>query len=451
MFESLLVANRGEIARRVIRTARRLNIRTVAVCSEADASAPFVREADEFHVIGPAAPKDSYLNGDKIIEVARRADAQAIHPGYGFLSENAKFAQAVADAGLTFVGPSPETIQRVGGKLDARTLAGSASVPVVPGTASLSNVQSARQAAEDMGYPVLLKASAGGGGIGMTVVESEKKLERAFGDAQKKGETFFGDGTVYMEKMVACPAHLEVQILGAPDGTVIPLGVRDCTVQRRHQKVIEETPSARLDAPTEKAMLEAAVRMGEAASYRNAGTVEMVFAGGGSDAGNFYFLEVNSRLQVEHPVTEMVTGIDLVEEQLRIAAGLAPTEAAASPRFSGHAIEARICAEDPDKRFFPSPGRLDRVSFFQGEHVRVDTGVESGTEVTPHYDSLLAKMVVWAEERDQAIQRLCTALRETELVGVKTNIHAIVAALESDAFQGGQHDTGLLRELGFRW
>jgi acetyl/propionyl-CoA carboxylase alpha subunit len=449
MFERLLVANRGEIARRVIRTARRLSIHTVAVCSDVDASAPFAREADEHHVIGEAPPKDSYLDVAKILDVAKRARVDAIHPGYGFLSENADFAEAVAAAGIRFVGPSPDTIRKVGGKLDARAIAERARVPVVPGSGAIGSVEAARSYAEEIGFPVLIKAAAGGGGIGMTTVESPEKVDRAFADAQKKGRTFFGDDTVYIEKLIESPAHLEVQVLGDGEGKVWVLGDRDCTVQRRHQKVIEETPSPRLDDATRQQMLSAAARLAEAAGYVNAGTVEMIHAGAGPDAGRFYFLEVNSRLQVEHPVTEMVTGVDLVEEQLRVAAGLGVTDGVRRPVFRGHAIEARVCAENPSKRFFPSPGQLGRVNFHEADHVRIDSGVESGSRVPPNYDSLLAKVVAWGEDRAEAIQRLSEALQKSEIQGVTTNVSALVDALGSEGFRSGRHDTGLLARLGY--
>jgi acetyl-CoA carboxylase biotin carboxylase subunit len=451
MFESILIANRGEIARRIIRTARRLGVRTVAVCSEADVDAPFVREADVHHVIGPASPRESYLNADRILEVAKREGIDAIHPGYGFLSESARFAERVSEHGITFVGPRPETIAAVGGKLDARAVAERASVPVVPGCGQVLDLDQARAEAERMGFPIIIKAAAGGGGIGMTIVEKEKKLERAFEDAKKKGATFFGDDTVYIEKVIESPAHVEVQILGDATGHVAAIGERDCTVQRRNQKVIEETPSPRIDEPTRAAMLDAARRLGEAVGYVNAGTVEMIYCGSGDAAGQFFFLEVNSRLQVEHPVTEMVTGLDLVEQQLRVAAGEDPSEAVRSARSEGWSIEARVCAEDPDKRFFPSPGRLDVVSFPKRDHVRIDSGVESGSEVSPAYDSLLAKVVAWGSSRDEAADRLRDALADTRLEGVRTNLSIFGPALDDEVFRRGAHDTGFLRDrLGLK-
>lgn len=452
MFQSILIANRGEIARRIIRTARRMGVRTVAVCSEADVNAPFAREADVHHVIGPAAPKESYLDADRILDVARSEGVDAIHPGYGFLSESARFAERVAECGIAFVGPRPETIAAVGGKLDARAVAEKAEVPVVPGCGRVVDLDQARAEAERLGYPIMLKAAAGGGGIGMSIVEKEKKLERAFEDAKKKGATFFGDDTVYLEKVVESPAHVEVQILGDARGNVAAIGERDCTVQRRNQKVIEETPSPRIDEATRAAMLAAARRLGEAVGYVNAGTVEMIYCGSGDAAGQFFFLEVNSRLQVEHPVTELVTGLDLVEQQLRIAAGETLSDAVTGAVSRGWAVEARVCAEDPDKRFFPSPGTLERVSFPALEHLRVDSGVESGSLVSPAYDSLLAKVIAWGETRDEALDRLRDALAQTRIEGVRTNLSVFGPALDHEQFRRGQHDTGFLKNvLGYAY
>ncbi|MEM1022694.1 MAG: biotin carboxylase N-terminal domain-containing protein [Myxococcota bacterium] len=441
--DSLLIANRGEIARRVQRTAKRMGLRTIAVASELDRDAPFAREADELHVIGPAAPKDSYLKGDAIIELARARGADAIHPGYGFLSENADFAGAVEAAGLAFIGPTPETMRAVGGKLEARALAERAGVPLVPGSPPLADASQAAAEAERIGYPIMIKASAGGGGIGMTRVDGPKKLERAFAEAQRKGETFFGDGTVYLEKLIEHPAHVEVQILG--DGhEVIALGDRDCTVQRRHQKVVEEAPSPRLSPELRAQMLEAAAELGRAARYRNAGTVEMIHGD-----GSFYFLEVNSRLQVEHPVTELVTGLDLVEQQIRIARGEGLPTLPEPP--GGHAIEARICAEDPDKRFFPSPGRIELVHFPEHPHVRVDAGVASGSEVSPFYDSLLAKVIAWGKTRDEAIDRLRDYLAEARIEGLTSNLAVFPRVFAHEVFRAGTHDTSfLLTELGLK-
>jgi acetyl-CoA carboxylase, biotin carboxylase subunit len=449
----LLVSNRGEIARRIFRTAKRLGIHTIAVCSEVDVSAPFALEADEQHVIGPAAPKESYLAIEKILEVAKRRDADAIHPGYGFLSENPRFARAVREAGIRFVGPPPEAMEKVGGKLDARNLARIADVPLVPGSEALSSLEEAKEAARRIGYPVLIKAASGGGGIGMSIVQDESKLERAIEDSKKKGGTFFNNDTVYLEELIEKPAHVEVQIFGDSRGEVVALGERDCTVQRRHQKVIEETPSPRITEKMREEMLAAAVRIGKAAGYESAGTVEMIVGGAGSSAGRFYFLEVNSRLQVEHPVTEMVTALDLVELQLHVAAGGALPEALrdAASTASGAAIEARVCAEDPDKRFFPSPGTISKAAFVDREGVRVDAGIMDGSVVSPAYDSLLAKVIAHGKTRDEAIARLKAALAETRIEGVKTNLGLFARVLDHPSFRAGVHDTGFLaNELGLR-
>lgn len=450
-FQKLLVANRGEIARRIIRTAKRLGILTVAVCSEVDKTAPFAEEADEREVIGPASPKESYLDADKILAAARRTQADAIHPGYGFLSENAGFARRVRDAGIAFVGPSAEAMEKVGGKLAARALAEMSGVPLVPGTRALTSLDEAKEAARRIGYPVLIKAAAGGGGIGMSIVTDESKLERALEDARKKGGSFFGSDVVYLEQLIEHPAHVEVQIIADRHGNTIALGERDCTVQRRHQKVLEETPSPRVTPKMREAMLDAAVRIARAAGYENAGTVEMIAGGAGNADGKFYFLEVNSRLQVEHPVTEMVTGLDLVEAQLAVAAGERLSEAVCAPRFSGAAIEARICAEDPEKRFFPSPGTITKAEFFTSANVRVDAGVASGSVVSPAYDSLLAKVIAHGDSRDQAIARLDEAIQKTTIEGVKTNLSVFPRVLANAAFRSGSHDTGFLTsELGYK-
>lgn len=452
MLKTLLVANRGEIARRIFRTARKMGLRTIAVYSEADKEAPFVQDADEAHLIGPASPRDSYLKIEAVLDVARRTGADAVHPGYGFLSENAAFARAVQEAGLCFVGPDPATIQSVGGKLDARELARTAGVPVVPGSGPLTDPDEARTVASKIGYPVMIKASAGGGGIGMTLVSDEKKLPRALEDAQRKGATFFGSDIVYIEKFIPSPAHVEVQILGDHEGRVVAIGDRDCTVQRRNQKVIEEAPSPRLSAATRQAMLEAAQRLGEASAYVNAGTVEMIYCGSGDSEGSYYFLEVNSRLQVEHPVTEMVTGLDLVEHQIRIAAGesLPSDWVLSGVPTTGHAIEARVCAEDPDRRFLPKPGRLGQVTFASGEHLRVDSGVETGSEISSAYDSLMAKMIAWGEDRDAALDRLKDGLSRTILEGA-SNLSLFPRVLDHPLFRQGRHDTSFLAsELGLK-
>jgi acetyl/propionyl-CoA carboxylase alpha subunit len=451
-FEKLLVANRGEIARRIMRTAKRLGIHTIAVCSEADVNAPFAVEADERHVIGPPPPKESYLAVEKIIEVAKKSGAGAIHPGYGFLSENARFARLVRDAGLVFVGPPPEAMEKVGGKLDARRLAREANVPLVPGSEALKSPDEAREVARRVGYPLLIKAAAGGGGIGMSIVADEAKLERGLEDARKKGSTFFGNDTIYIEQLIEHPAHVEVQIMGDRHGNVAALGERDCTVQRRHQKVLEETPSPRISPSMREEMFAAAVRIARRAGYENAGTVEMIVGGQGNAKGKFYFLEVNSRLQVEHPVTEMVTGLDLVEVQLLVASGEALPQAVQNPRVNGAALEARVCAEDPEKRFFPSPGTIERVRFGEGDGIRVDSGVVDGSVVPPAYDSLLAKVIAHGPTRDLAIERLKLAIEASRIDGVKTNLGLFSRVLGHAVFKSGTHDTGFLAsELGYKF
>ncbi len=450
--KKLLVANRGEIARRIIRTARKMGIHSVAVASKPDLDAPFALEADEVHLLGEAPPRESYLAASKIIGVAQSAGVDAIHPGYGFLAESAEFAEQVRDAGFLFVGPSQKTMRQVGSKLTARKIAEEAGIPLVPGSPVLSTLEEAKAAALSVGYPVMLKAALGGGGIGMSLVPDEKRLERAFVDTAKKGQLFFGSSAVYLEKWINRPAHVEVQILGDGHGKVVALGERDCTIQRRHQKVLEETPSLRIDAGVRAKMLEAAVRLGESVQYESAGTVEMLYSEDESGQAQFFFLEVNARLQVEHPVTEMVTGLDLVELQLLIAQGSKLPKDLDDLKFSGHAIEARICAEDPKKRFFPSPGTIEELRFpSQQEGVRVDSGVAAGSIVSPAYDSLLAKLIVWGASREEAIKRLETAVASTHVTGVKCNLEIFPAILAEPEFRSGRHDTSFLSQvLGYK-
>ena len=448
-FEKVLIANRGEIARRVIRTAKKMGMHTIAVHSDVDENAPFAQEADEKHLLGAAAPKESYLNIDKILEIAKSTGAQAIHPGYGFLSENPEFVRRVTAAGIRFVGPGPEPMERMGSKLDARKVAQTADVPVIPGSGSVSSVEEAIAAAEKIGYPVLLKASAGGGGIGMTAVKNEKKLEKALADVQRKGETFFGDGTVYIEKLVERPAHVEIQVISDTHGNCAVLGDRDCSVQRRNQKIIEESPSTHISAETRSKMFAAAKRLVIESGYVNAGTVEMIVSGDPEQQEQFYFLEVNARLQVEHPVTELVTNLDLVEAQFRVAAGEKLPDEVINPTFSGHSIEARLCAEDPDKRFFPQPGTITDITW--PEDARVDSGVEAGSVVPPTYDSMLAKIIVHGDNRNDAIEKLLKATRNTKIEGIKTNLSAIEKVLQSEAFMSGTHDTSIIKELGYKY
>ncbi|HAK91157.1 MAG TPA: urea carboxylase, partial [Massilia timonae] len=438
MFTKILIANRGEIACRVAATARRMGIRTVAVYSEADAGAKHVAVCDEAVLIGPAAAKDSYLRGSKIIEVARATGAQAIHPGYGFLSENTEFAEQCAAAGIVFVGPTPEQVRRFGLKHTAREIAAAAGVPLTPGTGLLQDFQQARAAALEIGYPVMLKSTAGGGGIGLSRCDDEAQLEAAFASVQRLGQNFFKDSGVFIERFVADARHVEVQIFGDGRGRVVALGERDCSVQRRNQKVIEETPAPHLPPATRAAMLDAAVRLGQAVDYVSAGTVEFIYDGA-RDA--FYFLEVNTRLQVEHPITEAVTGLDLVEWMIRIAAGEPPSFDDPAPP-QGAAIEVRVYAENPARDFQPAPGVLTEVAF--PEHVRVDTWVRTGTEVSAHYDPMIAKIIAHGVDREDARKKLLAALEATRLHGSATNLDYLRGILESDAFIEGRVSTAFL-------
>jgi acetyl-CoA carboxylase biotin carboxylase subunit len=414
VIQKVLVANRGEIAIRILRGAREMGIRTVAVHSEADRDAPHVRHADEAVEIGPAASAESYLRIDRLLEAAARTGADAIHPGYGFLSERAEFARAVEEAGLVFVGPTAETIESMGDKTAARRRMEAAGVPIVPGIVDAAeDGAAALAAASEIGFPVLLKASAGGGGKGMRVVERPEELERAFDAARREALSAFGDGSVYVERYLARPRHIEIQILGDTHGNAVHLAERECSLQRRHQKLVEEAPSAVLSPEQRAAMGEAAVRAARAVDYRGAGTVEFLW-----EEGEFFFLEMNTRLQVEHPVTELVTGLDLVQWQFRVAAGEALDFAQEDIRLDGHAIECRITAEDPDGGFLPSTGRIAHLRIPQGPGVRWDGAIEVGTEVGLHYDPLIGKLIVHAPTREAAIDRMARALDEFEIVGV---------------------------------
>ncbi|WP_018347431.1 acetyl-CoA carboxylase biotin carboxylase subunit [Longispora albida] len=439
MIESLLVANRGEIARRVIRTAKRLGIRAIAVYSEADVGMPFVTEADEAVLIGPANPAESYRNTEAVLAAAKATGAQAIHPGYGFLSENADFAKAVVDNGLIWVGPSSEAIVAMGDKINARNLMAAAGVPVAPGTPDpMDTVEEALAAAERIGYPVMIKASAGGGGMGMAPAGDPESLAKEYDKVRGFAERMFGDGSVLVERYFPRIRHVEVQILGLADGTVVALGERECSVQRRNQKLVEESPSPGISEETRQRMLAAAVKAGEAVDYRNAGTVECLLD---PSTGDFYFLEMNTRLQVEHPVTESVFGIDLVEAQLRVASGL-PVEVPTTP--SGHAIELRVNAEDP-KRFLPGPGVVKE--WVEPEGVRVDSGYGPGTTVTPFYDSLMAKVIVHAPTRAEAIEKAKAAVAGFTIVGPKCNLPFFAELLENEEFLSGDYDTGIVGRM----
>jgi acetyl-CoA carboxylase biotin carboxylase subunit len=442
MIESVLVANRGEIARRVIRTAKRLGIRAIAVHSEADTALPFVREADEAVLIGPANPAQSYRNTEAILSAAKRTNAQAIHPGYGFLSENAEFARTVADNGMVWVGPGAEAISAMGDKINARNLMSAAGVPVAAGTPEpVRTVEVALSAAKEVGYPIMVKAAAGGGGMGMAVAVDEAALEQELERVRGFAERMFGDGSVLLERYFPRVRHVEVQILGLADGSVVALGERECSVQRRNQKLVEETPSPALVPSVRRRLLAAAVKAGEAVGYRNAGTVECLFDPATND---FFFLEMNTRLQVEHPITETVFGIDLVEAQFRIASGL-EVEVPTAP--SGHAIEFRINAEDP-KRFLPGPGAITTwVEPLGLPGVRVDAGYETGNVVTPNYDSLMAKLIVSGVDRAQAIERARAAVAAFQIVGPKTNLPFFVELLENEEFISGDYDTALVSRM----
>jgi len=446
MFSKVLVANRGEIAVRVIRALRELNIGSVAVFSDADRKALHVMMADEAVCVGPAASRESYLAQDKILAAAHKTGAEAIHPGYGFLSENATFAKACGEAGIKFIGPSWQSIERMGSKTAARRLAISVGAPVVPGTEQgIADIVEARRVAAAIGYPVLLKASAGGGGKGMRRVDTAIQLEPAMREAAGEAERAFGSGEVYLEKLIEKPRHIEVQVLGDEYGQMIHLGERECSIQRRHQKVIEESPSPLVLKKPElrHAIGEAALKIARAADYHNAGTLEFL----SDQDGNFYFLEMNTRLQVEHPVTELVTGVDLVHWQLRIASGERLTLRQEDIVWRGSAIECRVYAEDPENSFFPCPGEIAQYAEPGGPGVRVDGGVYAGWTVPIDYDPLLAKLVVWAESREAAAARMQRAVSEYHVSGLTTNLNLFSQLMSDPQFGLGILHTGFLDEF----
>jgi acetyl-CoA carboxylase, biotin carboxylase subunit len=444
MFKRVLVANRGEIALRIIRALKEMGIESVAVYSEADENALYLRHADETICIGPAPSAKSYLDMRRIISAAEVANVDAIHPGYGFLSENAHFAEVCGDCRITFIGPSPETISAVGDKSRAKEIVRSAKVPVIDGSEGVvETVDDAIAIAERVGYPVMIKASAGGGGRGMRIAHSQPVLQREFHNASAEAIASFGNGDLYVEKFVESPRHVEVQILADTHGNIVHLGERDCTTQRRHQKLIEEAPCPVLKPKTRKAMGEAAIRIAKAAKYVNAGTVEFLL----DPQGKFYFMELNSRLQVEHPVTECITGVDLVKEQIRIAAGEELSFSQRDVKFSGHAIECRINAEDPDADFRPSPGRVGLYVPPGGPAVRVDSHLYSGYTIPPHYDSMIGKLIVHRATREEAIDAMQRALSEYVIDGVKTTIPIYQRILRHADFQSGQIDTGFIDQF----
>lgn len=446
MFGRVLVANRGEIAVRIIRALRDLNIRSIAVFSDADRGALHVRMADEAEHIGPAQSTESYLRVDRIIDAAKKHGAEAIHPGYGFLSENADFAEACVQAGVVFIGPSPESIRRLGSKTAARILAKGAGAPVVPGSEEpATNLESARDLAREIGYPVLLKASAGGGGKGVRRVNAESELESAVRDASSEAERAFHNGEVYIEKLIEKPRHIEIQIAGDQHGNLVHLGERECSLQRRYQKVIEECPSPFVAKRPEMraAMGEAALKVARAAEYNNLGTVEFL----ADQHGNFYFLEVNTRLQVEHPVTELVTGYDLVQLQLRIAAGEPLPFTQHDVGWRGWAMECRVIAEDPENQFMPSPGKIQQLREPAGPGVRLDSGIYPGWTVPLEYDALLSKLVTWGPDRTVAIQRMERALAEYNIAGVKTNVAFCREILDDAEFRAGNLSTEFIPDF----
>jgi acetyl-CoA carboxylase biotin carboxylase subunit len=446
MFRKVLIANRGEIAVRIIRALREMNITSVAVFSDADRTALQVRMADEAEHIGPAPSSESYLRSDRILEAAKKHHADAIHPGYGFLSENAEFAAACAASGIVFIGPSPESIRRLGSKTAARVLAKDASVPTVPGSEEpATQLDEARRVARELVYPVLLKASAGGGGKGMRRVDDESELEAAIREASSEAERSFRNGDVYIEKLIDKPRHIEIQIAGDRHGNLVHLGERECSLQRRHQKIVEECPSPliSLNPKMRSAMGEAALRIARAAGYFSLGTVEFL----ADIQGDFYFLEVNTRLQVEHPVTELVTGYDLVRLQLQIAAGQELPFKQEDIQWRGSAIECRICAEDTDNNFFPAPGKIAQLREPSGPGVRLDSGVYPGWTVPIDYDPLLAKLVVWDENRDSAIRRMQRALHEYSITGVENNVAFFREIMDDPIFRKGWLHTGFVADF----
>jgi acetyl-CoA carboxylase biotin carboxylase subunit len=444
MFKKILVANRGEIAVRIIRACRELGIPSVAVYSDVDRTALHVRKADEAYAIGPASAAESYLNSDKIVAVAKQSGSTAIHPGYGFLAENASFARACGEAGIRFIGPSPLAIEIMGSKIRARQEMERAGIRFVPGTSRpLGSLEEARQVAAQIGYPVMLKAAAGGGGKGMRLVASAEELAAAFESAKSEALRGFGDEEVYLEKAIVNPRHVEIQILADEHGHAVYVGERECSLQRRHQKVLEECPSPAITPLLRKEMGETAVRAAQAAKYSNAGTVEFLLEG-----KNFYFLEMNTRLQVEHPVTELTSGLDLVELQIQIAEGKPLPFEQKDISLRGHAIECRIYAEDPDNNYFPSPGKITLLEEPSGPGIRLDSGIYEGWTVPLDYDPLLAKLVSYGSDREQAMRRMARALDEYFVAGIKTNLPLFRRILADADFRAGRFDTGYLDRLG---
>ncbi len=441
--QKILVANRGEIALRIMRTAREMGIKTVAIYSEADRRSPHVRFADEAVFLGPSPSSFSYLNGKKIIECAQKLKADAVHPGYGFLSENADFAKMVEEAGLIFIGPSPKSIQIMGDKLSAKKAVSQYQIPMIPGTdEAITDLQEAKATAKKIGYPILIKASAGGGGKGMRIVEKEKDLENQLQRAISEAKSAFGDPAVFLEKYIGSPRHIEIQVLGDLQGNMIYLFERECSIQRRHQKIIEEAPSAVVTEKMRREMGEAAIKVAKACQYHGAGTVEFIV----DEALKFYFLEMNTRLQVEHPVTEMITGKDLVKEQILVAEGKKIDFGQGDLTINGHAIEVRVYAEDPQNNFLPDIGRLSTYKRPQGPGVRVDDGFEEGLDIPIHYDPMIAKLVVHDQNREKAIQRMIRAIDEFQITGPETTLPFARFVMEHPCFQNGNFDTRFIEK-----
>ncbi|ASN05600.1 acetyl-CoA carboxylase biotin carboxylase subunit [Virgibacillus necropolis] len=442
MIKKILIANRGEIAARIIRTCKKLSIQTVAVYSEADQKAPFVEMADESFLLGPPRVNESYLNVDKIISIAKKTKVDAIHPGYGFLSENGQFVEKCDTAGIIFIGPKGDVMEKMGSKIEARNAMKAAGVPVVPGTDGVvASVDDALVIAQEIGYPIMLKASAGGGGIGMQVVQSDEELSKAFESNSKRAQSFFGDGSMFMEKKLENARHIEIQLLADKHGNAIHLFERDCSIQRRNQKVVEEAPSHFLSSETREKMGKAATDAVKAIGYTNAGTIEFLV----DMDENFYFLEMNTRIQVEHPVTEEITGLDIVEEQINIANGRALTFKQDDLLIDGHSIEVRIYAEDP-VTFFPSPGHITTFKAPSGENVRNELAVTSDFDVTPFYDPMIGKLIVKADTRDQAISAMKSALSEYQVDGIKTNIPMLREIMNMEAFTEARATTAFVNE-----
>lgn len=440
MFKKILIANRGEIALRVIKTCKLMGISTVAIYSEADQKSLHVRLADEAYFVGGSRVKDSYLNIDKILEIAKESNAEAIHPGYGLLSENPDFARKCEQSGLVFIGPKPEVIAQMGSKIESRKMMEKAGIPIVPGiTTSIENSSEAILAANEIGYPIMLKASAGGGGIGMQIAHNEEELIAAFEGNKKRAQDFFGNGEMYLEKYIESPRHIEIQVLADQQGNSVYLWERECSIQRRHQKVVEEAPSSFIDEETRWKMGETAMKAVKSLGYDNAGTIEFLV----DKNKKFYFLEMNTRLQVEHPVTEEITGIDLVMEQIKIAYGESIAYSQKDIQRKGHAIEVRIYAEDP-KTFFPSPGKITKLRIPEGSQIRHELGIEENSVVTPFYDPMIGKLIVTGANRTEAIENLQSALKNYEIEGIKTNITMLKEVIAHPAFRYGDTTTDFI-------